>query len=76
MKTNTTIQISHDEETYIRYGNEMMFHGRSGDAVRNFDKAIEIRTGSAKAWHSKANALEALGNYEEALNMLRRIAEM
>ncbi len=60
-------QVSHDEETYIRYGNEMMFHGRFEDAVSNFDKAIGIRSESARAWHSKANALEALGKYEEAL---------
>lgn len=44
-----------------------MFRGEFEKALQHYDIAIEHRQDSAKAWHSKANALEALGNYEEAL---------
>ena len=60
-------RISLEEETYIRYGDEMMFRGDFELAIKNYNKALEIHSDSAKAWHSKANALEALGNYNEAL---------
>ena len=70
MKTaeNQTIsRVSLDEETYLRYGDEMMFRGQFDEAVQQYEKALEIQADSAKAWHSKANALEALGKYEDAL---------
>lgn len=67
---NTRIEtrISHDEETYLRYGDEMMFRGEPEKAVQHYNKAIETRSDSAKAWQSKANALEALGKLEESLS--------
>jgi tetratricopeptide (TPR) repeat protein len=70
MTTNsnrTITRISKDEETYIRYGDEMMFRGEFDQAIQHYDKAIEVQSDSARAWHSKANALEALGKYEEAI---------
>jgi tetratricopeptide (TPR) repeat protein len=63
----TVIRPSHDEETWIRYGDENMFRGEFEKAVQDYDKAIAFQTDSSKAWHSKANALEALGKYEEAI---------
>ena len=63
----TLVRPSHDEETALHYGNEMMFQGRFEQAILHYDRALEIHSGSARAWHSKANALEALGKYEEAL---------
>jgi tetratricopeptide (TPR) repeat protein len=60
-------QISNDEETYIRYGDEMMFNGAFDKALQYYNKAIEIQSDSAKAWQAKANALETLGQTEEAL---------
>jgi tetratricopeptide (TPR) repeat protein len=63
----TVVQVSHDVETFIRYGDENMFQGQFEQAVQHYDKAIRSQSDSAKAWHSKANALEALGMYEEAL---------
>ncbi len=59
--------LSYDEETYLRYGDEMMFHGEFEKAVQHYDNALGVHADSAKAWHAKANALEALGKYEEAL---------
>jgi len=59
--------ISHDEEMYLRYGDEMMFKGEFEKAVRHYDRAIEFQPDSARAWQAKANALETLGKYEEAL---------
>ena len=63
----TIVQHSHDEETHIRYGDEMMFRGEFEKAVQHYSKAIEYQPDSVKAWHAKANALETLGKYEEAL---------
>jgi tetratricopeptide (TPR) repeat protein len=60
-------RISRDEETYIRYGDEMMFRGEYQKALQNYDKAIAYQQDSARAWHAKANALDALGNHTEAL---------
>ncbi len=67
MKEKTVTQISYDEETYLRYGDEMMFRGQFDKAVQQYDLAIGARADSAKAWHAKANALDALGKYEDAL---------
>lgn len=64
----TIVQISQDEETYIRYGDEAMFKGEFEKAVHYYEKALESQPESAKAWHAKANALETLGKYEEALS--------
>ncbi len=61
------LRPSHDEETWIRYGDENMFRGEFEKAVENYEKAIEFQADSTRAWHSKANALEALGKYEEAV---------
>lgn len=63
----TVIRPSHDEETWIRYGDENMFRGEFEKAVQNYEKAIEFQSDSARAWHSRATALEALGKYEEAV---------
>ncbi|MDD4136839.1 MAG: tetratricopeptide repeat protein, partial [Methanoregula sp.] len=63
----TIVQISKDEETWIRYGDEKMFRGEFEKAVQNYEKAIEYQPNSARAWHAKANALETLEKYEEAL---------
>ncbi len=60
-------QISGDEETCIRYGDEMMFRGEFEKALQHYTRAIEYQQDSAKAWHAKANALDAIGNHEEAL---------
>lgn len=65
--TRIVSRISHDEETYLRYGNEMMFRGEVEQAVQQYNKAIETRSDSAKAWQFKAHALEALGRFEESL---------
>lgn len=61
------VRTSHDEETWIRHGDEMMFRGEFEKALHHYDKAIGYHEDSAKAWHAKANALESLGKYEEAL---------
>jgi tetratricopeptide (TPR) repeat protein len=67
-ENNRTIShISNDEETYLRYGDEMMFKGEYEKAVQHYDTAIKFRPDSPRAWHSKANALETLGKYEEAI---------
>lgn len=63
----TVLQISKEEETYIRYGDEAMFKGEFDKAVQHYEKALEYQPDSARAWHAKANALETLGKYEEAL---------
>jgi tetratricopeptide (TPR) repeat protein len=63
----TIIQVSHDAETWIRHGDEMMFKGDYAGAVQQYDKALESEPEYNRVWHNKANALEALGKYEEAL---------
>lgn len=63
----TIIQTSHDAETWIRYGDEMMFKGDYEKAVQHYDKALEFESDYGRIWHNKANALDALGKYDEAL---------
>ncbi len=40
---------------------------RHGEAIKSFDRALEIQSGLAIAWYNKGSALVALGEYEEAV---------
>jgi tetratricopeptide (TPR) repeat protein len=42
------------------------------DAIRCYDKALEMDSGCAEAWTNRGNALETLGNIEEALVCYRK----
>jgi tetratricopeptide (TPR) repeat protein len=73
--TRIIVQVSPDEATWIRYGDEKMFRGEFEKAVQDYEKAIGFRTTSSRAWQAKANALEALENYNEALKCYDKALE-
>ena len=46
------------------------------DALKAFNKAIEINPTSARAWHNKANTLYNLGKYEESMRTYNKAIEL
>jgi tetratricopeptide (TPR) repeat protein len=61
------VRTSPDEEAALRHGNGMVVQGRFEEAARYSSRAIEIRPDSAMAWHSRATAPEAPGNFDRTL---------
>ena len=50
--------------------------GRHQEALKAYDKAIEIKPDDHKAWHNKGNAIRKLGRYEEALKVYDKAIEI
>jgi tetratricopeptide (TPR) repeat protein len=64
-----TIRASNDEEIWIQHGDEMMHKGDLSKAMEYYDHALEGSSNHtlARAWHSKANALDSMGKHEDAI---------
>jgi tetratricopeptide (TPR) repeat protein len=53
-------------EWYER-GEALRRRGRYEDALSNFDRALELQPGYARAWHARGQTLAELGCYFEAV---------
>ena len=49
--------------------------GKYEEAVKSFDRAIEIKAQNETAWNRKGESLVALGKFEEALSAFDRAIE-
>ena len=56
----------------VRYnkGNTLNNLARYDEAIKCYDKVIEIEPNNADAWNNKGNALRDLSRYDEAYQML------
>ena len=50
--------------------------GQDEEALKAFEKAIELDPDYAEAWHNKSAALIQLGRYEEASKSLKKAKEL
>jgi tetratricopeptide (TPR) repeat protein len=50
--------------------------GRNEEAIRCFDKAIELDPQDARAWNNKGNCLRLLGRHEEAIRCFDKAIEL
>ena len=70
--------ISYDRCLEIEPAHARALHGRArvalnrgeDEAVRDFERALAVRTGEADLWLGKAQALDASGKSEEALELI------
>jgi len=59
--------ISRNREVYYKEGNDLLAQKKYEEAIKCYDKALEIDPAAGDVWHSKGIALFNLGRYEEAL---------
>ncbi len=65
-----------DAEVFSYHGAALVFLGRFDEALKQFDKAIEINPQDALAWGNKGVALDELGRYEEAITCYDKAIEI
>ena len=63
------VGVSLESEDYFNRGQECFFRGRYREALKQFDKAIELKRDDFAAWNNKGVALVKLDRYEEALKV-------
>ena len=56
-----------DPTTWYYRGSDLYGQGKYDEAIKAYDKAIEIVPSYADAWTGKGNALYGLGKYDEAI---------
>ena len=56
-----------NHRAYNNRGNAYLARGQPDVAVRDYDKAIDLKPGDAKAYNGRGSAYSALGRYDEAL---------
>jgi tetratricopeptide (TPR) repeat protein len=57
-------------------GKYLSKNGKYEEAIRNFDKAIEIDSQNASIWIAKSNAFNAMRRYEEAIQSCEKAIEL
>jgi tetratricopeptide (TPR) repeat protein len=73
------LQISKNElssKEYILKGNEHSYKKEYNEAIRWYDKAIEIDYNNFDLWFNKGNALDELGKYKEAIKCYDKALEL
>jgi len=63
-------------EEWINEGVKLAEQGKFEEALKCFERALEIDPKDAAAWYNKGNALYDLGRYEEAIECYDRALEI
>lgn len=61
-------KLSKDSNTYKRLADTMRSNRNYNDALRYYNRALELDPGNVWAWYDKGQTLEQLRRYEEALD--------
>ncbi len=62
-------------EDYVRKGKNLSLQARYDEAVRSYDKAIEVDPTLETAWSNKGWTLAFIGKYNDSIIALRRAIE-
>jgi tetratricopeptide (TPR) repeat protein len=67
---NITINVTESNSAYVWYNKGIALNnlGKCDEAIKAFDKAIELNTIYEEAWNNKGIALSNMGKYDEAIN--------
>jgi tetratricopeptide (TPR) repeat protein len=74
-----TIQISRTElllKKYLLKGNEHSYKKKYFEAIRCYDKALEINPNNVYAWSNKGTAFSNLGKYQKAVEHYDKATEL
>ncbi len=63
-------------EAWVSLGEALQRFGRSVEAIRALDKAIDLNRNSADAWSTKGEALWNLGRFDEAIASLDKALQI
>jgi len=78
-------KASHPEPEYVpgndacawnNHGASLHLGGREKEAIRCYDKALELDPRHPLAWHNKGISLNSLGRYEEAIHCFDKALEL
>lgn len=78
-KTKSSQQISKNElllKENILKGNKHFYKKEYSEAIKCYDKAIELDPSNFDAWYSKGNVLGELGSYVEAIDCYDKAIEI
>src|SRR5208337_742950 len=67
---------SQSTNVWSNKGNELMSSEKYNEAIKAFDKAIEINPKNSDAWYKKGNILSKLGKYDEAIKAYEKAIEI
>ncbi|MBV9851436.1 MAG: tetratricopeptide repeat protein [Armatimonadetes bacterium] len=73
---NELVALQSDATSYSDRGFCLIALGRTEEALRDFETALEKDASHTEAWTNRGAALVCLGQYEEALASLNRVAEL
>ena len=63
-------------EDWLNQGSALYNQSKYDEAIKAFDKAIEIDPQLEQAWYYKGMALKGLGKYEEAIQAYDKVLEI
>lgn len=59
--------VSLKPEDYLKRGGDFYYKGKYNEALKAYDKAIELKPDYVEAWYNKGVVLDNLGRHDEAL---------
>ena len=68
--------FSHDADQWSNKGSSLADLGRYEEAIKCYDKAIELRPNDTAVWYSKGNALLILNRYVQAITCYNKVLEL
>ncbi len=76
LETIEMLGISLKPGDYLNQGTDFYYKGKYDEALKAFNKAIELDSKNAKAWLSKGAAFGLLKRYDEALETFNKAIEL
>ncbi|HXV39245.1 MAG TPA: tetratricopeptide repeat protein [Nitrosopumilaceae archaeon] len=68
--------ISSEIKNFIEKGKSLVEDGNYEEALKFFDKALELDPNDHKIWNQKGIALRSMGRYNEAIECFNKSLEL